>query len=116
MHHGVDEVHIQRVHVVDPPGGLLEGCETHVEVHLVQVTTVKRIQLEGEKGPMVIHGCVCDKHGLFVPVCVWFFEPYLSSCICDVLQSPFQVSQSLLGDSNTGKPSAIHIIRTTRYE
>jgi hypothetical protein len=48
VHHGVDEVHIQRVHVVDPPGGLLEGCET------------------------VIHGCVCDKRGSFVPVCVVF--------------------------------------------
>ena len=42
---GVDVGHVQRRHGLDVPRGVLEGHQTHIEVDLVQVAAVKRIQL-----------------------------------------------------------------------
>lgn len=43
---GADVVQVERSHLGDPPGGVLKGCQTDVEVDLVQVPAVKRVQLE----------------------------------------------------------------------
>lgn len=40
---GADEVQVGSLHVSDPSGGLLESCETHVEVDLIQVATVEGV-------------------------------------------------------------------------
>lgn len=48
VHNGGDVVHVQSLHVLDVPGGVQETRETHVEVDLIQVSTVKRVQLERE--------------------------------------------------------------------
>lgn len=45
MHDGADVVHIQRLHLLYTTGGVLEGDQTHIKVDLIQVATVKRIQL-----------------------------------------------------------------------
>lgn len=46
VHDGADVVQVQSRHFFDSPGGVLESAETHVEVDLVQVPTVERIQLQ----------------------------------------------------------------------
>ena len=46
VHDGADVVQVQSRHVSDPPGGVLESRETHVEVDLVQVSTIEGVQLE----------------------------------------------------------------------
>lgn len=43
---GADVVQVKRSHLGDPPGGVLKGCQTDVKVDLVQVSAVKRVQLE----------------------------------------------------------------------
>lgn len=40
-----DVVQVQGGHVFHTPGGVLESCQTDVEVDLIQVSTVKRVEL-----------------------------------------------------------------------
>ena len=54
---GVDVVQVQSLHVFDVSGGVLERRQTQVEVDLVQVSTVERIQLEAESRKQVFYVC-----------------------------------------------------------
>lgn len=40
---GKDVVQVKSAHLCDSPGGFLKGCQTHVKVDLIQVSTVKSI-------------------------------------------------------------------------
>lgn len=46
MDEGADVVQVHRLHLGDPPGGVLKGRQTDVKVDLVQVAAVERVQLE----------------------------------------------------------------------
>lgn len=46
MYDGVDVVQVQSGHVFDSPGGVLESRQAYVKVDLVQVSTVKCVELE----------------------------------------------------------------------
>lgn len=46
MDEGADVVQVKSAHLLDSPGGVLKGRQTHVKVDLIQVSTVKGIQLE----------------------------------------------------------------------
>lgn len=45
MNDGVDVVQVQSLHVFNTLGGVLESCQTHIKVDLIQVSTVKCIEL-----------------------------------------------------------------------
>lgn len=47
VHEGADIIQVQGLHVLDSLGGLLESSQAHVEVDLIQVSAVERVQLEG---------------------------------------------------------------------
>lgn len=46
MYERADVVQVQGDHVFHTPGGVLESRQTDVEVDFIQVSTVKRVELE----------------------------------------------------------------------
>lgn len=54
VYDGADVVQVQSGHVFDSPGGVLESCQTHVKVDLIQVSAVKRVELEKDQEMTVI--------------------------------------------------------------
>ena len=62
MHDGADVVQVERLHVSDPPGGVLERHQAHVEVDLIQVSAVEGVELERiESEPAVAFQDLLDK-------------------------------------------------------
>lgn len=46
VYEDADVVQVQSLHVFDPLWRLLESCQPHVKVDLIQVAAVERVQLE----------------------------------------------------------------------
>lgn len=46
VHDSADVVQVQSLHAFNSSGGVLERRQTHVKMDLIQVSTVKRVQLQ----------------------------------------------------------------------